>query len=300
MNFSEFVKAVANYFSETLGEEYMVSINEVLKNNNVQYSGLILRKKDQRITPNIYLNNFYERYIEHEDFEQTVEAIWKMYENALTNFKSESFEFQLNWEKQKGQVVYHLVNYEKNKEKLSVLPHFRFLDLAITFDCVIKVREESVSMLPITNEVLEAWEISDKKLLKQAIANTPVQFPIVCGTLEEAIEMMVGEEIFEKLFPKKENEIIMYVVTNSTGINGSSVMLYEEEFQRLAVAMGGKMYILPSSINELVLVPYDEVIDAKMLGMLVRDINEKHVPFEEILSDHIYLYDSELRAFAVI
>lgn len=300
MNYSEFVQTVADYFSQTLGDGYTVSINEIVKNNNVQYNGLILRKNGQTITPNIYLNNFYERYIEQDDFEGILQEIWLTYENARNHVQPENFDFELDWEKQKEKVVYHLVNYEKNKEKLELVPHFRFLDLAVTFDCVLQAKEESIFMLPITNDILECWEIDRKTLLQQAVSNTPSQFPLVCGTLEEVIEMLAGEDIFEQLFPRQDDKMVMYVVSNQQGINGSSVMLYEEELERLALAMGGKMYVLPSSIHELVLVPFDELIDAKMLRMLVKDINDKHVPFEEFLSDHIYLYDAGLRAFAVI
>jgi hypothetical protein len=52
--------------------------------------------------------------------------------------------------------------------------------------------------------------------------------------------------------------------------------------------------ILPSSIHEIMLLPYEEGnIDLDGLTETIREVNESSVEAEEVLSDHPYLYSRE-------
>ena len=112
-------------------------------------------------------------------------------------------------------------------------------------------------MLPITNTIMDHWNIDIKYLFQCATDNTPLYFPLVFSTLEDVIKMLVGEDVMGNICPKSEDEVMMYVITNEQGINGATVMLYQEEFQQLAAKIRGKNYILPSSIHELILITFD-------------------------------------------
>lgn len=300
MNFKEFVDAVVLHFEQFLGEEYSVSVNEVSKNNSTRLTGLLLKKKGQKVTPNIYLNSFYEQYIENSDMKAILKNIWETYTEALSSFDSQNFDFELDFEAQKEYVVYRLVNYKENEEKLSILPHIRFLDLAITFHCFVYLKEETVSMLPITNAIMNHWNVDVKCLLRLAHQNTPRLFPVVCNALEEVVRQLVDEEEFASLFRPDDDEVKMYVVSNEQGINGASVMLYEEAFQILTENFGEKLYILPSSIHELIVIPYEEGIESDKLSELVREVNRTQVPWEDILSNHVYLYSSKTKSFEIL
>ena len=93
MNYNEFVQAVLKHFTEQLGDEYTVSVNEVMKNNHVQMNGILMKKKGQKVTPNIYLNSFYEQYIEEDDLNLVLQNIWNTYQEALDNFNSDDFDY---------------------------------------------------------------------------------------------------------------------------------------------------------------------------------------------------------------
>lgn len=300
MNFNEFVEAVEAHFVETLGDDYTVCTDEVRKNNNVILTGITFKQEGRRINPNIYLNAFYEQYIQGQELKQIFQKIWTTYEEALSNFNADDFDFELEWDKMRESVVYRLVNYEKNKEKLFSVPHIRFLDLAITFHCVCHMVDDSVSMIPVTKELLLYWKTDTKALLQEAVVHTPVQFPITFAALEEVIEAIVGEELCKSAGQEDEHDIPMYVVSNEQGVNGAAVMLYEEEFQQIAKKLGGRLYILPSSIHELILIPYEEEVEETMLIELVNQVNKEHVPFEDILSNHIYIYNAKQRSFEIL
>ncbi|WP_092476628.1 DUF5688 family protein [[Clostridium] polysaccharolyticum] len=299
MDFKEFVQAVVTHFEGKLGQEYTIRVNEVTKNNNVHLNGIILKQEGQKVTPNIYLNGYYEKYEEQKDFEAICKEIWNTYQQALQEADGEALQLDLTWENQKGQIVFRLINYEENQRLAAKIPYIRFLDLAVTFYSLVKLEDDTVSMLPISNAIMEHWQADVKCLLQHAMKNTPSHFPLVFSTLEEVIQKLAGPEMIEKVKISDEEHVTMYVVTNQQGINGAAVMLYQEEFHELAEKLGGRVYILPSSIHEVILLPFEEEIDVEKLLELVQEVNQNQVPVEEVLSSHIYLYDSEMRSFQV-
>lgn len=299
MNFNDFVEGIATYFTNELGEEYTVTITEVLKNNNIRLSGILMKKRGQRFTPNIYLNGYYERFVEGESLNQILDDIWSTYNMAAESLK-ESPMFDLEFEAQKDSIVYRLVNYKKNQVKLEEMPHIRFLNLAITFYCNVACEEDTVSMLPITNQLMEFWNVDVKKLLQLAHRNTPIYFPMVYSSLQDLMKMALETDHPDAVYAPLDSTINMHVISNKQGVNGASVLLYEQAFQRLVEKLGGKVYILPSSIHELILVPCEEEIDHVQLNKLVREVNDTQIPYEDILSDHAYYYSSELGRFQVL
>ncbi len=300
MNFNEFVQQVVKHFENLLGEEYSVRIHDVEKNNGILLRGIMLKKEGQKVTPNIYLNGFYEQYIEENSLEQVMETIWQTYQDALMNFDMEAFDFNLSWEQQKEKIVYRVVNYKENRKKLSLMPHIRFLDLAVTFHCLVQKKQDSVSMLPVTNQIMDYWEVDTTSIMRYAIKNTPEQFPFVVYALEDVIKQLSGENQPDEMYSYNEKEASMFVITNQQGMNGASVILYQKEFQKLVNDLGGKVYILPSSIHEMIVIPYDEDLEEDKLIELVNEVNKEQVPYEEILSNTVYLYDSNTKIFEIL
>ena len=53
------------------------------------------------------------------------------------------------------------------------------------------------------------------------------------------------------------------------------------------------VYILPSSVHEVLIIPKENAPSPKELGEMVREVNRAEVAREEVLSDRIYEYDKE-------
>ena len=89
-------------------------------------------------------------------------------------------------------------------------------------------------------------------------------------------------------------EIPLFVLSNGDYMNGASVMLYKDPLRDFANYMGHDLYILPSSIHEVILLLDDEYVQSsEELREMVRETNRMVVDQEEVLSDHIYHYDRE-------
>ena len=62
MNFNDFVDYVAEKVTDIMGEEYHYSVSKVTKNNNVILTGLSVRKESEKVSPTVYLEDFFEMY----------------------------------------------------------------------------------------------------------------------------------------------------------------------------------------------------------------------------------------------
>ena len=67
-------------------------------------------------------------------------------------------------------------------------------------------------------------------------------------------------------------------------------MLFAGEFSGLAQELGSDLYILPSSIHEILLLPVSAG-KPEELAEIVKEVNRTQVQPEERLSDSVYLYD---------
>jgi hypothetical protein len=85
--------------------------------------------------------------------------------------------------------------------------------------------------------------------------------------------------------------IPMYVMTNRIHHYGASSILDREQLRLFSDRLGSDLYILPSSIHEVILVPVSQMADRDRLRAMVRQINETQVPPQEVLSDEVYSYE---------
>ena len=80
MEIKEFGLIMAREVKDALGEEYEVKCNEIIKNNGVVRSALIIRKEDEFISPTIYLDSFFEKYNAGVMVMSLVSELIKMYQ----------------------------------------------------------------------------------------------------------------------------------------------------------------------------------------------------------------------------
>ena len=91
----------------------------------------------------------------------------------------------------------------------------------------------------------------------------------------------------------------MYVISNEMGLHGAASILYDEPLQEVAQLLGEDLYILPSSIHEIIVVPCS-MGEPEHLSEMVKDINAGVVRAEEVLSDNVYVYDKNTRSISMV
>lgn len=296
-----FIEAFKKELELALGDNGYLESKEMVKNNGVIQRGIVIREKDRNVAPVIYFDALYDAYKDGYSVEdlvtQTLEQMKEENDKLTGNFAD-----FLDYEKMKDKIVFSLINYDRNKERLKEIPHKRFLDLAVVFRLYLDERDEHRITAQINQYHMEGWMVSVDEIYAQAMKNCARLQPVRHGSLESFL-FGVEEDDCESdgIFPK------LYLMTNTSGIDGASTILYSGEMRRISERFGSDVVILPSSVHEVLLMKYDESMDMKHFGEMVRIINRNDVREQEVLSDSVYIYrrkqdsieiarDSQLRA----
>ena len=284
MNFEEFKAWVKeNITSKDWKETSQVEISVVKKNNGVSKAGLSIREDEHYVSPLLYLDDYYIHYQNGELLENIIRNIRADYDKKVQMAAVKIPNLQ-EFENIRGRVIYRLVNYEKNKEILEDCPHIRLYDLAVTFRWVARIDDVGVSTSLITNKQVKEWGVSVNDLVLAARQNTPRLFPAQIIDMEEMLAGMVSFILYPSTIP-------MYILTNKQELNGASALLYGDILKDFANKKGADMYILPSSIHEVIMVPADRINDPTKLLSIVHDANTTVVSIGDVLSDSVYYYD---------
>jgi hypothetical protein len=79
MNFENFKKVIMKKAEPVAGEGGTVDITHVIKNNGCEYDGLIILNKGSVISPTIYLNDYYEQYVNGKSIDSIFAGIKELY-----------------------------------------------------------------------------------------------------------------------------------------------------------------------------------------------------------------------------
>lgn len=312
MEFLQFAEAVKKGLTEYFGEEAQVMLVPVRKNNGIVLNGIVIREKESSIAPTIYLESFYEEYRKRRSLGEIVLKIIKIYEHSRVE-RSSNMAFFKEYEKVHKKIYYKLINAGKNKELLKEIPYIPYLDLAIVFyyDCSSEMFGNA-SIL-IKNSHLRMWGVDVYELYKDAVINTPKNNPYEIKTMEEVMkEILVtnmkkefeadrvpfSEECMDRLagqmvkqMEETEAQTPMYVLSNTERIHGAACILYGNLLEDVSKKLNDNLYVLPSSVHEMIIIPAAFAGRASELKVMVEEINETQVEEEEILSNSVYFFN---------
>lgn len=297
-SYEEFKKVLMDYIRGSFESDVSIEVHKVLKNNSLELDGMVIMKEESNISPDFYLNIYYEDYLKGKSIEEIADTIIEKHEEMqIENFE----QFSMSIDSCIDKIVCRLVSYNKNRKLLEDTPHIQFLDMAIIFYCLVLEDENGIGSIRITNTLLNSWGLTTKILYKIAIDNTVKLFPKVLCPLKYMLRSIIfkngGSEINVPDYTYQDNivsgEDAPYILTNSKGVNGASVMLYPDCLKEIGDLTGNDLYILPSSIHEVLIVPDDGAINPKELESMVNEVNRNCVIHEEILSNNVYHFSLE-------
>ena len=285
--FVEYIKMNAGYIA---GEGGNITINHVIKNNGCEMDGLVIMEKGKDIAPTIYLDSFYELYTNGENIKNIIRQIEVIYEQNRNNV---TFDVNIlkHFDTIKDKIVYKVVNYRSNEKLLEQVPHKRILDLAVVFYCLLDNEYGRSATALIYNNNLKNWNVTIDDVYKAALKNTPdllhSKISSMAALFEKCGVNVDGEEVDLKDYVPSD----MYVLTNESKLNGAACILYENVLYDFAQKLGADLYILPSSVHEVILLPKLSMFEKDELVNMVKEVNTEGVAADEVLSDHVYEYN---------
>ena len=286
MKYQEFIEHIKEYVSSQLDVSHKVIIQPVMKNNGTVYDGLIVIDPILNISPTIYLNPYYHRYLEGISLDDICDDILTAYHENLPEETFDISSFK-DFEKAKPQIIMKLVNYERNKELLKDVPHVRFHDLAMIYVVAVCDFLNEFATILIHNHHLSFWDIKPEDLYPIATANTPVLLPYRFEPMEEMLEHM------EENLPDFITELPMSILTNQIKIHGATCMVYPGLLKEISMRLDDDLIIIPSSIHEVLIIPASRVVDEYTMqdfSDMIAEVNETQLTDDEVLADHAYLY----------
>ena len=203
-------------------------------------------------------------------------------------------------ESARDRIVYRLVNYERNKEWLCQAPFIRMCDLAVVFCLAGKADGVGRLTAMIRNEWAGKWGLDLKELYDLAAGNTPRLFPARIKSMREVMEGIAREHLGEEYKEEFMEELFsapvvspLYVISNEAGNWGGATVLYRGVLKGFSDQVGKDLILLPSSVHEFLIIPWEERLDVWELRDLVIHVNQSEVSEEDILSDQVYRYRRE-------
>lgn len=300
MDYEIFKAVVEEVFKDYLPEEYKdvkVDVHPV-KKVNCTMDGIDFKFGDDKrnISPTIYINDMYKEYKICEDLKTVLKsAVARMEQFMKEHPKAPKIDF----EGARDNIVFQLINTEQNREALKDMPHREFQDLSVVYRWIVGMDERGSQSAKIDNRLSERLGFSEEQLYALAMENTKRIFPPYVISLNEItrnifIKSGMPEEIADSMTQETSPDREMYVMSNEKNINGASILLYEDELYKMSERLGTNLFIMPSSIHEVIAAPADEV-NPDELAECVAEINMKEVDLQERLSNQVYFYDKELR-----
>ena len=296
MELKDFAALIAAGAQGQLGDRYEISDTVTMKNNTTEYTGIMFQKKTENVAPTIYIEDLYERYkIQEVTIQDAIKEVICRYEKSIKGMQRING-LSVDYASCQDRIIYRLVSKERNLFLLKDMPYIPFLDMAITFHLVVSIDDSCMQSLKITRELQQRWGVSVEQLLKLAKKNTPELLPARVCELSQLMKCYINTREFmleQEEDLTNEEKIDMIVVSNELGINGAAVMLYDGVMEQIANEYDSDLYLLPSSIHEIIVVPAGEEDLHETFSSMVNNINQRYVDEDEVLSDRVYIYRQE-------
>lgn len=302
VSYNEFKELIKDNILDYLPEEYAdanVSVRDIVKNNET-LSGLIVQKSGETVTPTIYLDSIYESYSSgNENLTDIFERISSLRMEhdkpnlaaILENTPFSNMDDITDFNKVESSIRASLVGVEQNQDLLDKRPFTMRTGLATIY----RIQLNSEMSMPVTNELLDKWNISVSDLDNLALENTFRNNPTKIEDMLSVLANMQGvpREELEAIVPAKNQ---MIVLRNEDGLQGA-IGVFDVSTMEKALQTYGDMYILPSSIHEMLLVPVKNSLNGDItidtLEQMVREVNETQVSPQERLSNEVYAYSKD-------
>lgn len=261
MDYKTYKESLREKVQEELGENVSVYYTEMVKNNKVKKEALVLQTKEENTTPMIYVDSLLEAYActgNIEESKNTVLEIYKRRDDVLADWNG------FDWEQVKPYIRIRLVRMDGNEEYLKDKPYKKVLDLAIIFVVLLNEKEGEIAAQVLWTQ-MEAWGIDIEELYLTAIDNfRKEEFTIT--NMASLFPMELAEEL--------EMGIDMYIFSTKNRIHGARAMLRVDMLKKFADEKRCNLFILPSSVHEVLLVCDEKGICVAGLKAMVSTVNE--------------------------
>ncbi|NLL93964.1 MAG: hypothetical protein GX225_07515 [Clostridiales bacterium] len=306
MEYDVFRECVIGKLREIVAENEEVKLIANTKNNDIKLWAVVIKEQEKNILPTIYLERYYEEYNTSIcDIGVIAQEIYSFYKNHKNDVEFDFEEF-LDFNFIRDKIFCKIINTSKNLKLLEDVPHVDTMDLSIIFYCMVKEDKCGDQTFTIHNAHLDRWDMDVQSLYKISLENTKRNHGHELKSMSSMVTEILSNNRFENADKNEEisaadkdfidegeddEKFPMYVLTNKKRLFGATCILYKDVLEEFANKMDADIFILPSSIHEIILIPVKNITDLDNYKKMVCEVNENEVDPEEILSENVYIFD---------
>lgn len=283
MTYDKFKEKLLGEIGERLGKP-AVKIITVTKNNNVQKDAVTLSDCEAELNPVVYLDDLYKECMAGKKISECVDQILELSHGTPEFDSRQLFE---SWDEAKDRIELNLANTKWNEGLFTDTPHKEFLDLTVYCRLVFAKDETGIASTVVKDGMLVRWGISEQDMWEAASSNLK----------KEAYQFMNLRSLIGKSAKaadiKECRSASMCVLTNRVMYYGAAGILRTDLLEKLARLKETDLYILPSSVHEVILLPALDCWDVDELRQMVKSVNAGSVDKMDWLSDEVYYYRRE-------
>lgn len=264
---------------KNLVEYDMEVTSNVVQKGNVFYTGISIGKGS--IRPTVYMENYEDLFQE----KGCMAVAEKMIEDCNSVVKPNiDIELCSSWNYVKDNILLCIAPYGTNNGNVTI----PYLDLELYFRVDLKNAGVQDGTFRVSKNIFDTWEITKEELLETALSTNKY---IAESMRETMIQMMfedgMPEEIIEDF--RNSNDPDQTLISNANKLHGAAAIYDKSLLKEVADKYESDLYIIPSSIHELIAAPTENV-DKEDIDRMIQDVNRTQLEPSEILSDHAYIF----------
>lgn len=288
-----FYEEMKEALMELKPDEMEITFMRVDKQNRMGLHGCTLSMPDAAAAPTFYLEDLYEAYRNGAAVKDIAEGMIDFAKENNLSTLPDGIDIG-DYDSIRKNLGLMVIGETANREYLRDMVYEKIEDLAL-LPIVFINDSRSTGCIKIRKDLLAIWGVAAQEVMEDARKNAPKSMPPMFNQL--------GDILQENLFTGSEDAAIpeeaeLFVVSNQFYAYGASVAFYPRFFESIAKALKKDFFVLPSSVNEMILLR-DLGQNPLELLRIVTEVNRTQVAPEEVLTDAVYYY-SRSRGFKKI
>ena len=296
MDFKEFVNKLEQDLKDAMADispGATVDVRSVEKLQEGSYTGITISPAGGNVGMNLNANQLFDQMQDGQSYEGVLAVAVSTAERGLHDMPAVDVSELMNYEAAKKYLCFDVVGSDRNADMLEKVPHTDKENISMVYRLQLDSTENGAATVLITNAMMEQFGVTKEQLHADAMENAQEIRPADFRTMAAVMAEMMGmpEEMMADMAPP------MYVATNQDKVQGAAVMFYPDFMDQAAKELGGDIFILPSSVHEVLILPDDGNMNAQELKEMVTSINASEVSPEDRITDSVYHYDAQERIF---